>query len=185
MNDRTVADPAFPDLVGVVGGPMIPCKVTEIAATMAPTGLIQDEFGAHYEQTKRYEIRYLPKGAARKPVDPSGDLDAAIRAKLAERPTFATHELSGERARDANAWTQHAASALTAVLDRHKPTYYNGTVEYAHREEPVFSADGTPRGTVEVRGEALPPDWCEPCAAVTPCDEVLAIAKALGVESTG
>jgi hypothetical protein len=75
-----------------------------------------------------------------------------------------------------------AVDAVLAVLDRHKPTYYDGTVGYAHREEPVFSADGTPRGTVELRGEALPPDWCEPCAQVTPCDEVLDIAKALGLE---
>lgn len=60
---QPVTDPDFPDLVGMVGGPMIPCKVTEITATMAPTERVEatGDLDAHYEQTKRYVIRYQPK----------------------------------------------------------------------------------------------------------------------------
>jgi hypothetical protein len=58
-----VADPEFPDLVGVAGGPLIPCKVVEITATMVPTVRVagRDGMNATYEQTQRYVIRYQPK----------------------------------------------------------------------------------------------------------------------------
>lgn len=54
------ADSAYPDLVGIVGGPMIPCKVTEIVATSVPTDRVEgtDGMNAHYEQAQRYVIRY-------------------------------------------------------------------------------------------------------------------------------
>lgn len=60
------ADPQFPDLVGVVGGPLIPCKVVEITATMAPTVRVEGRGGmnATYEQAQRHVIRYeLPPHA--------------------------------------------------------------------------------------------------------------------------
>lgn len=58
-----VADPQFPDLVGMVGGPMIPCKVVQITATKAPTERVEGvgDLNATYEQTQRYVIRYQPK----------------------------------------------------------------------------------------------------------------------------
>ena len=58
-----VADPEFPDLVGMVGGPMIPCKVVEITATTAPTERVEatGDLDATYEHTQRYVIRYQPK----------------------------------------------------------------------------------------------------------------------------
>lgn len=58
-----VTDPQFPDLVGMVGGPLIPCKVVEFTATMAPTRRIEGvgDLNATYEQTQRYVIRYQPK----------------------------------------------------------------------------------------------------------------------------
>ena len=49
------------------------------------------------------------------------DLDAAIRAKLADRPALEASELPGERARDVNGWISHATQAIEAVLDEHKP----------------------------------------------------------------
>lgn len=60
---QPVTDPAFPDLVGVVGGPLIPCKVVEVAATTAPTTRVEGagDLDATYEQTQRYVIRYQPK----------------------------------------------------------------------------------------------------------------------------
>ena len=57
-------------------------------------------------------------------------LDAAIRARLEERPCFATHELHGDRARDANGWISHAKAAIAAALDLHKPrTAVEGPLE--------------------------------------------------------
>ena len=58
-----VTDPDFPDLVGMVGGPMIPCKVVQITATTAPTERIEGvgDLNATYEQTQQYVIRYQPK----------------------------------------------------------------------------------------------------------------------------
>lgn len=65
IDQRTqqITDPDFPDLVGVVGGPLIPCKVTEFTATMALTERVEGVGGldAHYGQTQRYVIRYQPK----------------------------------------------------------------------------------------------------------------------------
>lgn len=113
------------------------------------------------------------------------ELDEAIRAKLA------AWRLNVESLREhgmdliALDALMEAQAAIGAVLDLHKATYYDGRIEFERREEPVFSADGTPRGTIEVRGDPLPPDWCEPCAAVVPCDEVRAIAEKLGVEVDG
>lgn len=72
-------------------------------------------------------------------------------------------------------------AALLAVLDGHEPVHYDGVVEYAYREEPVFSADGTPRGLVRVRGEPLPPDWCATCCTSVPCDLVRDVARELGI----
>ncbi len=61
-----LADPEFPDLVGVVGGPLIPCKVTEFTATMTPTVRVEgrDGLDATYEQAQRYVIRYQPAATA-------------------------------------------------------------------------------------------------------------------------
>lgn len=60
---QQITDPAFPDLVDLVGGPMIPCKVVEITATTAPTERIEGvgDLNATYEQTQQYVIRYQPK----------------------------------------------------------------------------------------------------------------------------
>lgn len=65
IDQRTqqITDPDFPDLVGMVGGPMIPCKVVQITATTVPTTRVEGvgELDATYEQTQRYVIRYQPK----------------------------------------------------------------------------------------------------------------------------
>lgn len=68
-----LADPEFPDLVGVVGGPLLPCKVVEFAATMAPTVRVEGRDGsdATYEQAQRYVIRYQPEPT---PGEPPGVL---------------------------------------------------------------------------------------------------------------
>lgn len=62
-----VSDSAFPDQVGVVGGPMIPCKVVEITATTAPTtteGPRTEDGLKQLEQVQQYRIRYeVPHGA--------------------------------------------------------------------------------------------------------------------------
>lgn len=60
---QPVTDPDFPDLVGVEGGPLIPCKVVEFTATTAPTTRVEGAEGmnATYEQTRQYVIRYRPK----------------------------------------------------------------------------------------------------------------------------
>lgn len=179
---EVVDDPRYPDRIGVGDGPGIPCKVTEFEVTTAPTGEPQERpgFNAVYDQTRQYRIRYeLPPA----PTEPVGRTDvlAAVRAKLVHPPTVTTG-MAGDSAVLINGWASAASAALLGVLDRHKATYYDGRIDYEHYEEPVFSADGTPRGTVEVRGKQLPPDWCDPCGEVVPCDEVRAIAKALGIE---
>ena len=58
-----ITDPDFPDLVGMVGGPMIPCKVVQITATTAPTTRVEGvgDLDATYEHIQRYVIRYQPK----------------------------------------------------------------------------------------------------------------------------
>lgn len=87
-------------------------------------------------------------------------LDAAIRARLEERPCFATHELYGDRARDANGWISHAKAAIVAVLDRHKPQRLDD------EHDPYC-------------------DECSSLAGVTvtyPCRTARDIAKELGVE---
>ena len=60
---QQITDSDFPDLVGMVGGPLIPCKVVEFTATTAPTTRVEGVGGldAHYGQTQRYVIRYQPK----------------------------------------------------------------------------------------------------------------------------
>jgi len=73
-------------------------------------------------------------------------------------------------------------AALLAAIGPHAPIHYDGQVQYEYRDEPVFSADGAPMGHVRVRGDALSPDWCAACSDVTPCDELRAIAAALGIE---
>jgi hypothetical protein len=60
VNDSVVADPAFPDIVGIVGAPLIPCKVTELTATMAPTEPVWDGSGAHYDQMIEDVAKYQP-----------------------------------------------------------------------------------------------------------------------------
>lgn len=177
---EVVDDPRFPDRIGAVGAPLTPCKVTEIVATTAPSGRPRPGDAAVYDQVNQYRIRYeLPPATVG--LGATADLEAAIRARLAQRPLARDLQTDGDQAR-ANAWMIRVQNALLAVLDLHKPTHYDGQIQYERREEPVFAADGTPRGVVEVRGAPLPPDWCAPCVEVTPCDEVRAIAKALGIE---
>lgn len=72
-------------------------------------------------------------------------------------------------------------ATILALIERHEPVHYDGQTEYGYRDEPVFSADGTPRGTVRVQGEPLPPDWCDPCGMTSPCEELLEIASNLGI----
>ena len=65
MAERTpgscVTDPAFPDLIGVVGGPMIPCRVVEFSVATVARVKGDDGAPARYEQTQRYVIKYQPK----------------------------------------------------------------------------------------------------------------------------
>lgn len=60
---QQMTNPDFPDLVGMVGAPLIPCKVVEVTATTAPTRRVEGvgDLDATYEQTQRYVIRYQPK----------------------------------------------------------------------------------------------------------------------------
>lgn len=63
MAEQPLTNPEFPDLIGIVGGPMIPCKVVEFSATMAPTGVarrVAAGLDACYDQTKRQVVRYQP-----------------------------------------------------------------------------------------------------------------------------
>lgn len=106
-------------------------------------------------------------------------LDERIRERLASADT-----------EDDDDWGDHwsdfdaARRALLAVLDRHKPSY-PGDVEYEWVYEPVFSADGVPRGSVRVQGDPVPPYWCETCGEMSPCGEQEVIAAALGIEVDG
>lgn len=61
MMTDVVEDPEFPDLIGVEGGPMIPCRVVEFSA--ATVARVEGDDGAppRYEQVQRYVIRYRPK----------------------------------------------------------------------------------------------------------------------------
>ncbi len=90
---------------------------------------------------------------------------AAIRARLEERPCFATHELYGDRARDANGWIRQAKAAIIAVLDRHKPVHVD------HPLNPNLANCSTCRD--------LGPEINSPAAY--PCEEIEDIAKALGI----
>lgn len=110
----------------------------------------------------------------------SDRLDAAIRARLEERPCFATHELYGDRARDANGWIRQGKAAIVAVLDRHKPGYPDGR-EYEEHDEPVFDRAGTPQGHVSVKGDLAPGYYCETCREFSPCETVKDVAEKLGV----
>lgn len=178
---EVVDDPRFPDRIGVGDGPGIPCKVTEFSAALAVTGAphARPGYNAVYDQVRQYRIRYELPPAPTEPVHRADVLDA-VRVKI-EHPPTVTAETAGESAVRINHWASAARAALLAVLERHKATYYDGRPEYEHHEEPVFSADGTPRGTIEVRGKQLPPDWCEPCGEVVPCSEMREIAEALGI----
>lgn len=123
MNSSTeiVDDPRYPDRIGVGDSPGIPCKVTEFSVTTASTGAPIDQgpdLNAVYDQLSQYRIRFeLPpaKGEQRA----REGLDAAIVVKLADRPALEARELSGERARNVNAWMSQAAQALFAVLELH------------------------------------------------------------------
>lgn len=79
---------------------------------------------------------------------------------------------------------QMAAHAVTAVLDRHKPGYPDG-VEYEHREETTYFADGTIAGYETVKGDQMPGYYCEECREFSPCPTVRDIAEKLGVEVDG
>lgn len=89
-------------------------------------------------------------------------LDAAIRAKLAARPIARNLHTDDDRAR-ANAWMIRAQNALATVLDRHKPN-------------PVLNGLG-PYCEVCVGGYEGVSEW--------PCETVLGVAKALGIEVAG
>lgn len=57
---QQITDPDYPDLVGMAGGPMLPCRVVEFTA--ATVARVKDDDGpARYEQVGRYVIRYRPK----------------------------------------------------------------------------------------------------------------------------
>ena len=101
---EVVDDPRYPDRIGAVGAPLTPCKVTKIVATTAPSGRPRPDDVSMYDQVNQYRIRYeLPPA----PVAPgvSVDLDAAIRAKLAEARL--------------NNWGTAVEAAVVAALDAH------------------------------------------------------------------
>lgn len=95
------------------------------------------------------------------------DLDAAIRAKLADRPALAAHELPGDRARDVNGWMSSARAAIEAVLDKHSHRRASGTLGYPH-DFGCGTCHTWMRGSKDVQGLG----WCE---------TVRDIAKALGI----
>jgi len=67
-----VSDPAFPDRIGVAGGPMAPCRVTEFSITTAPTVREYYDGGVHVrDQTAQHVIRYeLPAALSGLAGDP-------------------------------------------------------------------------------------------------------------------
>ncbi len=108
------------------------------------------------------------------------DVSEAIRAKL-----DATNNID-LRYEDDKGYDALAAmgSALTAVLDRHRPGYPDGP-EYEERDEPMFDRAGIPQGHVRVQGEQIPGYYCETCREVSPCETVKDVAAALGIEVPG
>lgn len=161
MRDPNAVDPAYPDLVGIVGKPMIPCKVVELVATSVPTERIEGDgrYDAHWKSVPRYVIRYQPAPVvevASERQQASGSLgpDAPIRA------TLAGWRLNVESLRKHGAdlialdALMEAQAAIGAVLDLHAP-----------------------------RGSDSPYLWCGSCRGDSwPCPTVCAIAEKLGVE---
>lgn len=144
-----VADPQFPDLVGMVGGPLVPCKVVEFTATTAPTERIEGvgDLNATYGHTQRYVIRYQPK-----PIEityMAGVSDEEIeRAKQAVLESAA--ELLNEQAA-IEVVTGEPNAALYFVCQNRHPlaartttTTENGVRRATHHEVvcPACEADG-------------------------------------------
>jgi len=63
---KRVADPAFPDLIAIGDGPLVPCKVVELTATTVAVGRVEDADGVSYEVGQRYVIRYQAAPVAEK-----------------------------------------------------------------------------------------------------------------------
>jgi hypothetical protein len=101
------------------------------------------------------------------------DLDAAIRAKLAIDADSYYFEYDCEIVQ----------AALFAVLDLHAAGYPGGEVEYEDRDEPAYDKNGVVIGSIWVKGDPVPPYWCNTCQEMTPCPTKLAIAEKLGIET--
>ena len=98
------------------------------------------------------------------------DLDAAIRAALDD---FCTTDWCAEKGR----------AAIEGVLELHAAGYPGGEVEYEDRDEPAYNSNGVVIGSIRVKGDPVPPYWCNTCDEMAPCPTVKAIAKGLGIET--
>lgn len=169
---QQITDPAFPDLVGVVGGPLIPCKVTEITATTAPTERVEatGDLDAHYEHTQRYVIRYQPATWPRDQLMPAfvwGDKGWWYRQALTEYwdahdLTPKPHAAPDEVQRAVDWWNQRAggepgapvhisymAGASGEQIERAKRAVIGTVVEMASEMHARFACPGWQYATTE------------------------------------
>jgi hypothetical protein len=100
------------------------------------------------------------------------DLDAAIRAKMAVDQDSYYFEYDCAMIRD----------AVFAGLELHAAGYPSGEVEYEDRDEPAYNSNGVVIGSIRVKGDPVPPYWCNTCQEMAPCPTVKAIATGLGIE---
>lgn len=159
-----VDDPRFPDRIGVGDGPGIPCKVTEIVATTAPTGAPigqGPDLNAVYDEVNQYRIRYelppAPVAPNRATLRTLADLAEVIGAKVVYPPTVTT-VMAADSAARINQWAAGASAALLAVLALHSGEDH--------------------QCPAEVEGYTVM-SWHD---EDDPCPTVRAIAKALGIE---
>lgn len=101
------------------------------------------------------------------------DLDVAIREKLALDDDGHYFRYDSEMIQ----------GAVFAALDLHEAVHYNNEIEYEWHNEPAYDKAGKLIGYVPVKGEKVPPNWCQECHDVQPCATKRAIAKGLGIEA--
>jgi hypothetical protein len=150
-----VDDRAFPDRVSINGGPMTPCRVTAVEVAMAPAGKPRAPRPGF---NAVYDtVRQYRISYDLPPADPFRVAPAGLDAAI----------------RGAIDYEQDVTlrAALLAVLDRHAPSDDLSIAEAAGRYAPTLVCRGCP---TEARGRAA---W--------PCEDVVAIAKALGIEVNG
>lgn len=100
------------------------------------------------------------------------DLDAAIRERLAVNQDSYYFEYDCEMIR----------GAVFAGLELHTAGYPGNEIEYEWRNEPAYDSGGKLIGYLPVKGEPVPPYWCNTCQELSPCPTVKAIAQGLGIE---